>query len=166
MFFVGTYPLTIDSKCRLSIPFVVRDRMMAEADGRAFFVLPGRNQGTLVLYPNQYFEQTRRHAFPSQQLTDEAYAWQQFEFSQSALVEPDSQGRILIPDRLLKRAGLVKEVVLIGVQDHLELWPREAYEAFEAQQWQDYGARRQQAVEELTQLGAFAASPPPAEVTS
>jgi MraZ protein len=37
----------------------------------------------------------------------------------------DKQGRILIPPTLRQHAGLDKEVVLVGVLDHFEIWSRE-----------------------------------------
>jgi MraZ protein len=39
-------------------------------------------------------------------------------------LEWDKAGRILIPDKTLRRTGLEKDVTLIGVRDHLELWNR------------------------------------------
>ena len=45
-------------------------------------------------------------------------------------VEPDSQGRIRIPERLLKFAGVKQDVVLLGVNDHVELWDVARWEAF------------------------------------
>jgi MraZ protein len=162
MFFVGTYPLTIDAKGRLSVPFVVRDKMTREEDGKYFYVLPGRRRGTLMLFPDKYFERTRLHRYPADKVTDSTYAYQQFEYSQSALLEPDSQSRISIPERLLKRAGIDREATLIGVQDHLELWDRETYEQFEEQQWQDYEQVRPQAIDELYAAGAFANARPAA----
>jgi MraZ protein len=37
----------------------------------------------------------------------------------------DKQGRILIPPSLRQQAGLEKEVVLVGVLDHFEVWAKE-----------------------------------------
>ena len=45
----------------------------------------------------------------------------------------DKAGRMLVPDRLVRFAGLQKDVVLIGVRDHLELW--------DAAKWNDYLAQ-------------------------
>jgi MraZ protein len=44
-------------------------------------------------------------------------------------VEMDKQGRILLPDKSLKRSNIQKEVTLLGVRDHLELWNRADWEA-------------------------------------
>jgi MraZ protein len=72
------------------------------------------------------------------------------------LLETDNQGRILLPDRLLKRAGIEKEVTLIGVQDHLELWNRRDFEEFENSQWEHLAENRARALQELR---AFAPQP-------
>ena len=44
-------------------------------------------------------------------------------------IEWDKQGRVLFPDKFLKRSGIGKEVTLVGVRDHLELWARSEWEA-------------------------------------
>ena len=158
MFFVGLFELTIDSKNRLSIPYVVRSKLNSDEDGRSYYVLPGYTLGTLVIYPDRYFERTRGEPPSPESLSTATYEWRQFEFSQGALLDPDNQGRILIPERLLKRAGIAREVTLIGVQDHLELWGREAFEAFQARSWPDYPERRSQAAQELRELAATSAA--------
>lgn len=40
----------------------------------------------------------------------------------------DKQDRILIPPTLRQYAGLIKEIVLVGVLDHFEIWSRENWE--------------------------------------
>ena len=44
-------------------------------------------------------------------------------------IELDKQGRALIPERALKEAGIGKEVTIVGVGDHFELWNRSEWEA-------------------------------------
>jgi len=51
-------------------------------------------------------------------------------YASAERVEFDSQSRIRIPDRLADHAGLTRDVYLLGVQDHVELWDRDAWEAF------------------------------------
>jgi len=144
VFLVGTYELVIDAKNRLSIPFAIR-RKLAE---HSFYVLPGYRLRTLALYPERYFEELRPVP-PVEALSEHAVQWRQFEYSQCALLVPDGQGRILLPERLLRRAGISRDVVLIGVQDHLELWNRDDFEQFERSQWQSLADNRARAMEEL-----------------
>lgn len=42
-------------------------------------------------------------------------------------VQTDKAGRINIPAELLERAGIVKEVVVIGMRDRIELWGAEVF---------------------------------------
>lgn len=154
MFFVGMYELTIDSKNRLSIPHAIRSKMNCDADGRSFYVVPGQRRGTLAVYPERYFERTRDRIPSPEQLSEEGYQWRQFEYSQSALLDPDNQGRILIPERLLRRSGVSREVTLIGVQDRLELWNRAEFDAFQDGKWPDYPQHRAKAMRELREWQA------------
>ncbi len=45
----------------------------------------------------------------------------------------DGQGRIMLPARQLKHAHIEREVTILGVEDHLEIWDRVG--------WADYLAR-------------------------
>lgn len=144
----GWFELTIDSKNRVSVPHPVRAKLNADTDGTSFYVLPGHRRGTLAIYPDRYFEKLRRRPPPRSNSSEAVHEWRQFEFSQTFLIDPDNQGRILIPERLLKRAGIGKDVTLIGVDDHLELWPRETYDAFVAEKWPEYPAHRNEAEDE------------------
>ena len=50
------------------------------------------------------------------------------------LGEPDSQGRILLPQKLRAYAGLDKDVVIIGVSNRAEIWNAERWAALEAEE--------------------------------
>lgn len=150
--FLGSHDLTIDAKNRLSIPYGVRDRLNAERDGKSFVVLPGSRANTLMVYPDKAFERARSTGRPLEMAPPELYEWRLFELSQSAVLEPDSQGRVTIPERLLKRAGLGREVTLLGVADHLELWDRAAYEKYLDVEWPMYPQRRAAGVEKQKEL--------------
>ena len=65
-------------------------------------------------------------------------------------VELDRQGRVRIPQELVELVGLGREVVLLGVQDHLELWDR--------QRWEAYLAQKQNCYDEIAE-SAFSGSP-------
>lgn len=153
MLFAGRFEQTIDAKNRLSIPFTIRKKLNPEQDGHSFYVLPGQRRGTLALYPEKYFERTRP-PLPEAEVSESTHEWRKFEFSQSALLDPDSQGRVLIPEYLLKRSGIAKEVVLTGAEDHLLLWDRQDFEEFENSQWEQYSDNRASAMKELRQIAA------------
>ena len=55
-------------------------------------------------------------------------------FANAAKCEPDSQGRILLPQKLRAYAGLDKDVVIIGVNDRAEIWSADAWKAQEEEE--------------------------------
>jgi MraZ protein len=49
-----------------------------------------------------------------------------------AEVRVDAQGRMAVPPHLREHAALDKDVVVLGVNDHLELWDKEVWRSFQA----------------------------------
>jgi MraZ protein len=60
-------------------------------------------------------------------------------------VELDSQGRLLLNERLRKRAGLKEKITLVGVRDHIELWNTENWEQYLADNMDQYQKQISQA---------------------
>ena len=124
----GWFELTIDDKNRMLIPSEVRRKVDPERDGTAFYVIIG-DSGRLFLYPERYYEQLVSRD-PRELTPDEdTLAYDRLNLGMADCVEWDKQGRVLLPDRMLKDAGLGREVTLVGVRDHLELWDRSEWEA-------------------------------------
>jgi MraZ protein len=64
-------------------------------------------------------------------------------YAQAQRVDVDRQGRVRIPSELAQLAGLDKEVMLIGVRDHVEIWDRG--------HWEKYLARQQPRYDEIAE---------------
>ena len=97
MFLAGTHELTIDAKNRLSIPFAIR-RKLSEDDGHSFYVVPGRRDRTLALYPEKYYERLRAELPEDESLSDDAYTCRLFEFCPSGGVGlPASESEDTLP---------------------------------------------------------------------
>lgn len=124
----GEYELTIDDKNRLLVPSEVRKRINPESDGEAFFLIVGIHR-VPWFYPERYYEELVTQSVPDMTPGEELLAYDQLNFALASRVEWDKQGRILIPDKTLKRTGLGRDVMLIGARDHLELWNRSDWEA-------------------------------------
>ena len=60
-------------------------------------------------------------------LSKETRRIERFLFSAASESEPDKQGRVIIPARLLKHAQLSRDVVIAGMRDRLEIWDRETW---------------------------------------
>lgn len=148
----GTHELTIDGKNRMSIPVSVWRSLDAEKHGKDFFILPGRRPGTLHLVPDQVYQREADKVPNLNELSDDAYEYFQFIRSNTTPLSADAQGRVLLPERLLKLAGLGKEVALACVGDRMELWDRKEHAAFSKNQWASYADKRGTAHEEIRQL--------------
>lgn len=128
----GSYELTIDDKNRLLIPSEVRRAIIPERDGEAFFLIVGVNRRPWF-YTEKYYEYLVNQQAPEITPGEESLAFDQMNFAMTSRVEWDKQGRVLVPDKTLRRTGTHKEVTLIGARDHLELWNRDEWSAREEQ---------------------------------
>jgi MraZ protein len=128
----GNYELTIDEKNRMLIPSEIRKAIDPQSDGEAFFLMTGIN-GKLWLYPEKYYETLALKMQSEMAPEEDLLAFDQMNFAMASRVEWDKQGRVLIPEKVLRNAGLTREVVLIGSRDHAELWDRPAWEQRKAE---------------------------------
>jgi len=126
--FVDEFPLTVDEKNRLLIPSQVRRVIQPERDGEALYVTVGRNE-VPWLYTERYYEHLMSQAPAELTPDDDRLEYDQLMFALASRIEVDKQGRVLVPDKQLKYAGDSKELTLVGVRDHLELWNRAAWAA-------------------------------------
>jgi MraZ protein len=123
----GEYELTIDEKNRLPVPAGVRKALDPEIHGEAFFMVMGVNKKPW-LYPKGYYQELVTLVPSDMTPGEDMLAFDQMNFAMASPLEWDAQGRVLIPEKTLRRTGLNKEVTLIGVRDHLELWNRSEWE--------------------------------------
>ena len=58
---------------------------------------------------------------------------ERFYVTKAAEVEPDKQGRILLPQHLREYAGLEKDVAFIGTSNRAEIWDAQRWASFNAE---------------------------------
>ncbi len=131
MVFTGTFEHTIDSKNRLAIPSEIRSQVQREAgigegDPIRLVVTIGIGR-SLSLYTEAGFEQRARELKGLTADRQKLNAFRRVIFSLSQRQELDRQGRLLLPAEMLRRTGLSGQVVLIGVDDHLEVRDRDEW---------------------------------------
>ena len=138
MLLTGTFPRTIDEKQRLAIPKRLRDALcQGEAEGGVLYAAPGTD-GSLALYTEESFSRLAEQLSASPPTGQDVRAFSRLFYAQAQRLEFDRQGRVRIPPELVQLAGLEKEVVLVGVRDHLELWNRQRWETYLAEQQAQY----------------------------
>jgi MraZ protein len=128
MYLVGSADHSIDEKNRLAIPSKFRSRINTDRDGKGFYITLGIPRNCLRIYTEREFERQAAER-EVHLLQDEATrTFNRNYFALAEHLEPDSQGRIVIPERLMRYSGLPREVVITGVGAFLEVRPRPEYE--------------------------------------
>jgi MraZ protein len=118
---LGEYEHTIDDKNRLTLPARFRDALSGGV------VVTRGMDGCLYAYPRDDWGELRSRVAELDPLSREGRTIQRHFFSGAAEADVDKQGRIMIPAPLLRYAGLERDVVVAGVDDHLEIWDRETW---------------------------------------
>jgi MraZ protein len=131
MLLTGTFQRAIDEKQRIAIPKPFREAL--GSDVQVLFVTPGTD-GSLALYTEAVLAQLAERLAAASPNGQDVRAFGRLFYARTQAVELDRQGRVRIPPELAQLADLSSEAVLVGVQDHLELWDRTRWEAYVAEQ--------------------------------
>lgn len=136
MLLTGTFHRAVDEKLRIAIPKPLRDALGERARG-TLYVTPGTD-GSLALYTEDALAELAARLANSSPNAEDVRAFGRLFYARAEAIELDGQGRVRVPQELASLAGLDAQVVLIGVQDHLELWNRGRWEQYVAQKQRDY----------------------------
>ncbi len=121
---MGEYRHNLDAKGRIIIPARFREEL-----GERFIITRGLD-GCLRTYTlsqwDEVFEKLRR--LPSTKKETRMYI--HMLTSKAAECETDSQGRILLTAPLIEEVGLTKECIVVGVNDHVEIWAKDRWESY------------------------------------
>lgn len=136
--FTGYYEHTVDDKNRLSIPASLRNQMDPERDGKRWYVVPGRQSGSLWMYPEKEFNRLSDSFGSELNPDDDQLTWEQTIFPLAELLDTDSAGRVVLPARHLQLAGMTREVTVAGVRDHVEIVNRADFDRRKEEAWRNY----------------------------
>jgi len=129
--FTGEFYYHLDAKNRLVIPGRIRDRVNVMEEGEGWYLVPGYD-GSISLYTPATFErlagERKAELFRLKNVRD----YDRLHFALSARVEMDRLGRVLVPEIMLRRSGIGKDVAIVGVGDHVEVSDRKRWDAFVA----------------------------------
>jgi MraZ protein len=128
--FLGHYPGLIDDKGRISIPADYR-HALPEDSGGTIVLTPG-SEAYMNVFPLDLFNGVWQQA-DSDSLgfaSDDSLARDTALLSEAVYREIDSQGRITVPQSLLKQAGIGREVVFMGRWNHFVIWDAQAFEEY------------------------------------
>lgn len=115
--FLGEYQYTLDAKSRLTIPAKYRELLAP-----TLVITRNPSESCLMVLPLPQWN-TLTGKLANLPMTDPVSALlRRALFSAAEDVKADSQGRILISQRLRDYARIEADVLIAGVYTHLELW--------------------------------------------
>ena len=121
-YFLGRYDYSMDERGRVPVPPRYRELFLRGA------VLNQGPDACLRLFTEESFQQ-QAELYTSQPANQRSARLTRHSFFANSFgVEPDRQGRILIPAQLRSYAGLDGAVVVAGAGEWLEIWNPERFE--------------------------------------
>jgi MraZ protein len=143
MAFRGTSEYSLDQKNRLTVPAKFRSALADDV------VLAKGVDPCVELWPARDFDARMQAALANvNPLSQDHRRISAFFSANSEDAKLDSAGRIGMPSFLAEHAKLGKEVVVLGVGDHIQVWDRSA--------WADFNANLASEIGEITERIAHA----------
>ena len=139
-FFIGEFAHSVDEKGRLAVPAKFRPRFKEGA------VVTRWLERSLAVFPKRRFAELQERVAKLPLSDRNARQFGRFLMSGAHDDEPDGQGRIVIPQHLREFAGVAGDAIVVGANDHLEIWA--------PAKWREYIAETEGSIEEhLEDLG-------------
>lgn len=131
----GTFPLTLDDKRGLTLPKAV----LAQLGGsEAVMLSPGCDK-CLWLTNQAHLDRMAAKLEKSPARESDVQNFKRLYYAQTVKT-PVAEGRVVIGERLAQFAGLHRELILVGIDDHFEVW--------DAARWRSYTHTRRARVED------------------
>ena len=140
--FIGEYSHTLDAKGRLIIPSKFREELHTS------FILTRGLDGCLTIYSLKQWEKIFEEINKLPDTKKDTRKYVRVLTSNATECSLDGQGRILIPDNLLKAVSIEKDCKVVGANDHIEIWNEEAWKKY----YEDAAKNFEDVAENLTDL--------------
>ncbi len=133
MSFVGSYPYSLDSKKRVFIPAKFRDDL-----GDEFYITRKFGQYLSIYTAEDWQSYVEKIEKLPESVAEEI---QDFILGAAQKCTPDASGRIILDERLMRHAGIEKNVVFVGAGKQIRVWSEEIWN--EREKNRDYAKMRE-----------------------
>jgi MraZ protein len=127
---MGTYPCNLDEKHTIALPKSIREQL---GNCETVMVSPGPDQ-CLWVTNQAHLDRLAERLENSPAREVEVRVFKRLFYAQTERVTVSGEGRVQISERLAQFAGLSGEVVLVGIDDHFELWDVARWKQYTQQQ--------------------------------
>lgn len=135
--FLGTHHPRLDEKGRLILPAKFRDELAGGV------VITKGQERCLYVFPVAEFAAIAARLREQPMTHKAARAYSRVFFASAHDEVPDKQGRVMVPSHLREYAGLGRELAVIGASTHVEIWDRQAWEAYLTDSEDDFASIEQ-----------------------
>ena len=143
----GHYNQSLDTKGRLNVPAPLREQLVAMGIEKLVVACTDR---CLEIFSENDWEKLLRKFDRLPQMREDVELFQLFYISSAMDVTLDKQGRLLIPRTLRQRAGLKKEVIVVGQSGKIQVYAEEAWEKVAEEARRRFQQIRNQLSEEIS----------------
>ena len=128
--FRGKFKHTIDNKGRFTLPSKFREVLRVKYGSENLIIT--NYPGCLVAYPVEEWKKIEKKLLTLPSDVPQVREYIRYFLGPAEECQPDRLGRLLIPQSFRKELGLEKEVVLLGMLNHFEIWnPADLEKKFE-----------------------------------
>ena len=120
--FIGNIEARLDEKGRIFIPAGYR-KILGEMESRRIIMRRDTDNACIIFYPEQVWNQKvgqLRQAL-NEWDPDDQMILMQF-MAEAEILEPDSQGRVLLQKKNVEMIGAQQDVLFVGMLDRFALW--------------------------------------------
>lgn len=114
---LGTYQAKFASGHRVAVPSQLRKEL-----GEIYILAKWYEECLVLVGKSSWDALLTRITGEGKLITEPIRGSEHFIYASAYEIEPDDQGRIVIPERLISYAGLGEEIYFLGIKDRVEIW--------------------------------------------
>ncbi len=118
------YAHQLDAKNRMRIPAKIREKLGSD------YAISVGSGGCLYVYTKEQWQETKQNLTKVNAYREKQLKAARFIISNSWEADEDNQGRIRLPDNLLRYAKIQKNIVVFQGPVYVEIWGEEVWNAY------------------------------------
>ena len=126
--FLGTHQSRLDAKGRVSVPAAFRAALKADADTAIMILRPSHQHACIEAWPSAVFDALAAPLDGFDVFSDAQNDLATALYADATQLEADKEGRIVVPERLLRHAGITDALEFMGVGKIFQIWHPDAAE--------------------------------------
>ena len=147
--FFGETAINLDAKGRLAVPIRYREALVVQCQNRLVLTYSAFDTGSLWLQPEKTWESVRDDVMALPSFNPAHRTLQRRLVGSATALEPDGNGRILLPPSLRQATAMEKRVIMLGMGNRFEIWNEDT---FIAKREEEESSLDEQTSEEMARL--------------